>query len=107
MRENVRRSRFVVRRPVQFDYGIGGSALARVEEINDLGLLLDSKMSFLCHIEAVISKSSTILDSIKRVSREFSDPYTYKLCCSFCLADQISSIPRVLGHRIKRFTLQW
>jgi hypothetical protein len=42
-------------RPVQFDYRIGGSGLGCVEEIRDLGVLLDSKMTFLCHIEAIIS----------------------------------------------------
>jgi hypothetical protein len=64
---------------VQFDYRIGGSALGRVEEIRDLGVLLDSRMTFLCHIAAVISKSSKMLGFIKHYSREFSDPYTYKV----------------------------
>jgi hypothetical protein len=43
---------------VQFDYPIGENAFGRVEEIRDLGVLLDSRKTFLCHIEAVISKSS-------------------------------------------------
>jgi hypothetical protein len=60
---------------VQFDYRIGGSAFGRVEEIRDLDVLLDSRMTFSCHIEAVISRSSRMLGFIKRVSREFSDPY--------------------------------
>jgi hypothetical protein len=56
-------------RSVQFVYRIGGSALGRVEEIRDLGMLLDSKMTFLCHIEVVISKSTRMLGFIKCVSR--------------------------------------
>jgi hypothetical protein len=32
--------------------------LTRIKEIKDLGVILDSKMTFLCHIEAVIPKSS-------------------------------------------------
>jgi hypothetical protein len=44
-----------------------------------LALLLDSKMTFLSHIEAVISKSSRIFGLIKRVLRKFSDPYTYNV----------------------------
>jgi hypothetical protein len=46
--------------PIQFDYSING------------------KMSFLPHIEAIISKSSRMLGFIKRISREFHDPYTHK-----------------------------
>jgi hypothetical protein len=60
-------------RHVLFDYRISGSTLRCNEEIRDLGVLLDSKMTFLCHIEAVITKSSRMLGFIKRVSREFSD----------------------------------
>jgi hypothetical protein len=41
-------------RAVQFDYRIGGSALGRVEEIKDLGVLFDSMMTILSHIEVVI-----------------------------------------------------
>jgi hypothetical protein len=41
-------------RAVQFDYRIGGNALGRVEKIRDLGVLLDSWMTFLCHIEAIL-----------------------------------------------------
>jgi hypothetical protein len=66
-------------RAVQFDYLIGGSALGRVEEIKNLGVLFDLKMTFLSHIKAVISESSRMLDFIKRVWREFSDPYTYEV----------------------------
>jgi hypothetical protein len=55
------------------DYHIGESALGRFEEIRDLGLFLDSKMTFLCHIEVVISKSSRMLGFIKSISREFSN----------------------------------
>jgi hypothetical protein len=64
---------------VQFDYRISGSALGRVEEIKDLGVLLDSRMTYLCHIEAVISKSTRILGFIKHDSREFGDLYPYKV----------------------------
>jgi hypothetical protein len=79
--------------------------LGRVEEIRDLDLLLDSKMTFLCHIEAVISKSSEMLVFIKGDSREFSDPIHIR-CCTFLLSDQISSMPQVFDHRIKEFTLR-
>jgi hypothetical protein len=39
---------------------------------------MNGKMSFLPHIEAIISKSSRMLGSIKRISRDFRDSYTHK-----------------------------
>jgi hypothetical protein len=48
-------------RPIEFIYSINGTALERVDEIKDLGVIMDGKMSFLPHIEAIISKSSRML----------------------------------------------
>jgi hypothetical protein len=53
-------------------------ALERLDEIKDLGVIMDGKMSFLLYIEAIISKSSRMLGFIKRISRDFRDPYTHK-----------------------------
>jgi hypothetical protein len=53
----------------------GDSDLERVDVINDLGVLVDSKMTFVNHIESIVSKSARMLGFIKRVSREFRDPY--------------------------------
>jgi hypothetical protein len=39
---------------------------------------MDKRMLFVPHIEAIISKSSRMLGFIKRISREFRDPYTHK-----------------------------
>jgi hypothetical protein len=83
-------------RAVQFEYRIGGRALGRVEEIRDLSVLLDSKMTLLSHIEAVISKSSRMLVFIKRVSREFSDSYTYKVLY-ISLSDTFQDLLIILG----------
>jgi hypothetical protein len=38
-------------RPIEFVYSIKGTALERVDEIKDLGVIMDGKMSFLPHIE--------------------------------------------------------
>jgi hypothetical protein len=43
-------------RPIEFVYSINGTALERFAEIKDLGVIMDGKMSFLPHIEAIISK---------------------------------------------------
>jgi hypothetical protein len=65
-------------RPIEFVYLIDETALKRIDEIKDLGVIMDGKMSFLPHIEAIISKSSRMLGFIKRISRDFRDPYTQK-----------------------------
>jgi hypothetical protein len=63
-------------KPVMFQYVIGDSDLERVDVINDLGVLVDRRMTFVNHIESIVSKSARMLGFIKRISREFSDPYT-------------------------------
>jgi hypothetical protein len=63
---------------VMFQYVIGDSDLERVDAINDLGVLVDSIMTFVDHIGSIVSKSARMLKFIKRITREFNDPYTYK-----------------------------
>jgi hypothetical protein len=64
--------------PIEFVYSVNRTALERVNEIKDLGVIMDGRMSFLPHIETIISKSSRMLGFIKRISRDFRDPYTHK-----------------------------
>jgi hypothetical protein len=49
-----------------------------VDSITDLGVVLDSKMTFKNHIDATIAKGFAMLGFIKRLSKEFQDPYTLK-----------------------------
>jgi hypothetical protein len=53
-------------RLIEFVYSINEMSLEKVDEIKDLGVITDGKMSFLPHIEAIISKSSRMLVFIKR-----------------------------------------
>jgi hypothetical protein len=39
-----------------FQYVIGDSDLERVDVINDLGILVDSRMTFVDHIGSIVSK---------------------------------------------------
>jgi hypothetical protein len=48
-------------KPVMFQYVIGDSDLERVDMINDLGVLVDSRMTFVDHIGSIVSKSARIL----------------------------------------------
>jgi hypothetical protein len=43
--------------------------LERVEEFTDLGVYMDSKMTFLSHTEANTAKSARMLGFIKRISK--------------------------------------
>jgi hypothetical protein len=63
-------------RTIEFVYSINGTACERADEIKDLGVIMNGRMSFLPHIEAIIFKLSRIPGFIKRISREFHDPYT-------------------------------
>jgi hypothetical protein len=63
-------------RLIEFVYSIDGMALERVDEIKDLGVIMDGRISFLPHIEAIISKSSRMLGFIK--IKRFSLSYTHK-----------------------------
>jgi hypothetical protein len=45
-------------RPILFLYSIDGTAFEKVDEIKDLRVIIDARMLFLSHIEAVISKVS-------------------------------------------------
>jgi hypothetical protein len=47
--------------------------------MTDLGVILDSKLSFREHIDSVINKGSAMFGFINRLSREFRDPYTLKV----------------------------
>lgn len=64
--------------PIIFDYRIEGNVLERVDQISDLGIILDAKLSFNQHISSMISKASRQLGFVTKVSREFTDPHCLK-----------------------------
>jgi hypothetical protein len=49
-------------KPVLFQYVIGDSDLERVGVINDLSVLVDSRMTFVNHIESIVSKQLECCD---------------------------------------------
>jgi len=60
-------------------YMLNGVHLEVVSEFRDLGVLMDPKLTFNNHINAIICKARSMLGFIKRWSIEFKDPYTPKL----------------------------
>jgi hypothetical protein len=66
--------------PSRFQYvSFGDNDLERVDVINDHGVLIDSKMTFVNHIESIVSKSARMLVFIKRISRRFPCKTMYGL----------------------------
>jgi hypothetical protein len=47
-------------------------------KIRDLGVLLDSKLTFSEHVDVTVSKARQMLGFIMRVGRDFRDPYALK-----------------------------
>jgi hypothetical protein len=63
-----------LRHPIEFSYMLGGNILDRVDSINDLGVMMDSKMSFTGHIDVTVGKALAMLGFVRRLSCEFRDP---------------------------------
>jgi hypothetical protein len=63
---------------VAFSYMLGGTVLDRVSSINNLGVIMDEKMSFSKHVDVIVAKAFAMLGFIRRLSLEFRDPYTLK-----------------------------
>lgn len=69
---------------IQIPYQLCGTCLTRVDTIRDLGVIFDSKLIFVMHIENVVSKATKALGFIFRISSEFKHIKTVKiLYCSF------------------------
>lgn len=64
-------------------YFISHNVLEKVTIFKDLGVVLDSKLSFNFHIDYAVSKSYSMLGFIMRQAWNFTDPYSLKsLYCS-------------------------
>lgn len=64
--------------PEIFQYEIGGTLLRRVELVKDLGVLLDSKLTFKQHIDHTVSKAKSTLYLVKQLAKTFDCPYVTK-----------------------------
>lgn len=62
-----------------FNYNIGGVTLNRVNQIRDLGVIFDNKLSFESHITNITTKAYKMLGFISRSLNHFTQLSTYKL----------------------------
>ncbi|VEN35101.1 unnamed protein product [Callosobruchus maculatus] len=58
--------------PITFPYHMNHTILSRQEQIRDLGILFDQKMSFAPHIESTVSSANRMLGFVIRNGRQFS-----------------------------------
>lgn len=69
--------------PILFNYTINNEPLQRVSDIRDLGIRLDTKITFKLHYSEIIAKANRQLGFIFKIADEFRDPTCLKaLYCS-------------------------
>lgn len=61
-----------------FTCTLGNQLIVRCNKIRDLGVILDSKLTFVDHVNTTIHRAYNMLGFIKRFSFHFKDPYTIK-----------------------------
>ena len=64
--------------PIVFDYTIDASVINRVDQVTDLGVMLDSKLTFHSHHSMIISKANRQLGFIAKIAKGFTDPHCLK-----------------------------
>lgn len=64
--------------PFIYNYSLGSEVVPRVTLIKDLGVLLDTKLSFNNHIDYITNSANRSWGRIRRYAGEFSDPYVIK-----------------------------
>lgn len=67
-----------LRNPLVTSYYINDDIINQDQVIEDLGILFDSKLTFMPHLDKIIPKAYSTLAFIKRSCNEFKDPYTLK-----------------------------
>lgn len=67
---------------IHYDYNIAGKQINRVDFIRDLGITLDSKLTFNLHIDNICKKAYKSLGMILRIGKPFRRPFTYKVLYS-------------------------
>ena len=60
--------------PITFNYTMSGEPLLRVEQVRDLGVTLDTMLSFRQHYNEIIAKANRQLGFIFKIANGFRDP---------------------------------
>lgn len=68
--------------PIFMEFYVMNRRINQVNEILDLGVIFDSKLTFNSHIDYIIPKAYAVMAFINRHSKEFDDPYVKKILYS-------------------------
>ena len=69
--------------PIVIDYTVSGHHLPRVQYVRDLGVILDSELTYRIHYNDIIAKANRQLGFIFKIANEFRDPLCLRsLYCS-------------------------
>lgn len=66
------------RNPEHASCTLAHQVVERCYQIRDLGVIMDSKLTFIDHYNTIINRANSMLSFIKRFSYHFVDPYTIK-----------------------------
>lgn len=83
LRLNIGKCKFISfnikRNPLMTTYYINDAPLEQVTQVNDLGVLLDSKLKFNLHVDNIFRKSIRMLGFVSRIASNFSNIRCMKL----------------------------
>lgn len=72
-----------ISQPIQFNYKLRDATIQRIDQVKDLGVILDTKLTFKHHVAYIVDKASRTLGFIFRIAKDFTDVYCLKsLYCS-------------------------
>ncbi|XP_055522955.1 uncharacterized protein LOC129717137 [Wyeomyia smithii] len=106
--------------PLHFEYNLTGVQLQRVDHVKDLGIILDTKITFKQHVSFIIAKASRQLGLIIRMTRDFRNIHCLvslynslvrsclEYCCPVWVPYYNNSIHRIesIQRRFTRFALR-
>ena len=72
-------SRKKSRNKILFNYKISNEELKRCYVVNDLGVHIDEKVNMNEHISITTTRARRTLGFVKRLSKEFDNPYVTKM----------------------------
>jgi hypothetical protein len=89
------------RHPVE----LGGTVLDRVSPINNLGVIIDEKMTFSEHLDVMVAKAFAMLGFIRRFSMEFRELVRLKLEYASCVWNPFYDVRVDRVERVQRIYL--
>lgn len=68
---------------------INGLLVKRLDQVKDLGVILDHKIPFINHIENIKTNSKSIFAWVRRFTKDFNDPCLKKPYTTFVTVQKL------------------